>query len=1354
MLTAARRSWFLRAVLPMQVVVCLYAQAPKLSQLPLSFEVNRGQTDSRVQYLVRAGGQTVFLTPDQAVVSIAVPQGPVTRIRSVRDVKKQTLKRAAIRMSFHNSQPANAIQALDPLPGKVNYLIGKDASQWHTDIPTYGRIAYRGVYPGIDLVYHGTEGRLEYDFVASPGSNVNAIQVQFEGADSISVTAEGDLLLNTAAGPLRWKKPYVYQEDHGALQPIAANYRLTRDKRVEFALAQYNRKLPLTIDPVLVYSTYLGGSNQEVLSFYADGFVDSTGIYAGGITYSSNFPITSGAGQTALNGLYDVFVTKLNPQGTALLYSTYIGGDEHNGLDTSLLASDGSMYLAGFTTSDNFPTTVGAYDRSFPDSDSIGWVARLSPTFNSLDFSTLLGGSNYDVVYDLAVDTSGNIYVTGQTEDYDFPTTANALLPYFIGVDNMAFVTKLNPTASTLIYSTYLGGSYDEFVQNPSLGPFPPNIVFSYESVIAVDSSGYAYVAGVTDSCDFPTTSGAYRTTNPCDDGIGYVVKLNTTGTALVYGTLLGGSTFDAVGSIQVDSTGSVVLGGVTGSTNFPTTAGAYSRTYAGGAEDGFAARLDPTGSTLVYSTLFGGSGQEAFVVANLASNGNVMLSGLTYSTNLPTTAGTFQTVYGGNGDSFITVLNPTLSQLVDSTYVGGSGLDVGVARFATGPGDIMLVGSTASTNFPTTTGAFQKTDPGGSNAAYFVARFSLPATPALSISKSHTGSFTEGQAGAVYAVTVSNATGAGSTSGTVTVTETPPSGETLVSMSGSGWSCSGTTCTRSDALAGGSSYPSITVTVNVSAGASSPQVNSVSVSGGGSASAGAMDSTTIVSSGAPVLTISKSHVGNFAPGQQGATYTVTVSNAGTVSTSSAVSVVETVPSGLTLVSMSGSGWTCGGVACTRGDVLGAGGTYPAITVTVNVAANASSPQVNSVAVSGGGSAAAAANDSTTIGSVTTAGLGFYPVTPCRVADTRTGQGFTGQFGPPSMTGGQTRSFTIPSSGCNIPTTAQAYSLNVTVVPATTLGYLTIWPTGQAQPYVSTLNSLNGAILANAAIVPAGSSGSVSVYVTDASNVIIDINGYFAPPAGTALAFYPVTPCRVVDTRNPNGPFGGPSLAAGGTRSFTVPQGSCGIPTTAQAYSLNMTVVPPGPLEYLTVWPTGQTQPYVSALNALQGQVAANAAIVPAGSNGAISVYVSDPSNVLIDINGYFGPPGGTGALYFYPVTPCRVVDTRNPTGALGGPSLGAGTTRTFPIPGSSCGLPSTAEAYSFNMTVVPPGPLFYLTTWPAGQTQPVVSTLNDLQGQVVANAAIVPAGVSGGISVYVSDPTNVVIDVNGYFGQ
>jgi len=382
-------------------------------------------------------------------------------------------------------------------------------------------------------------------------------------------------------------------------------------------------------------------------------------------------------------------------------------------------------------------------------------------------------------------------------------------------------------------------------------------------------------------------------------------------------------------------------------------------------------------------------------------------------------------------------------------------------------------------------------------------------------------------------------------------------------------------------------------------------------------------------------------------------------------------------------------------------------------------------------------------------------GLAFYRATPCRLVDTRTGQGFTGPFGPPSMTAQQTRTFTIPASGCNIPANAQAYSLNVTVAPAASLGYLTIWPAGQSQPLVSTLNSLNGAILANAAIVPAGANGAISVFVSDNTDVIIDINGYFAPPSGpSALAFYPVTPCRVADTRGATGPFGGPSLPSGGSRSFTVPSSACGIPATAQSYSLNVTAVPPGPLTYLTAWPTGQTQPNVSTLNALQGQIAANAAIVPAGTNGGISVFVSNASDTIVDINGYFAPSGSPGALYFYPVTPCRIADTRNASGTFGGPLLGAASSRTFPIPTSSCGLTSAAQAYSLNMTVVPTASLLYLSTWPAGQSQPVVSTLNDLQGQIVANAAIVPAGTAGGISVFASNATNLIIDVNGYFGQ
>jgi hypothetical protein len=350
------------------------------------------------------------------------------------------------------------------------------------------------------------------------------------------------------------------------------------------------------------------------------------------------------------------------------------------------------------------------------------------------------------------------------------------------------------------------------------------------------------------------------------------------------------------------------------------------------------------------------------------------------------------------------------------------------------------------------------------------------------------------------------------------------------------------------------------------------------------------------------------------------------------------------------------------------------------------------------------------------------------------------------------MAAGSTRSFAIPASACAIPATALAYSLNVTVVPQGVLSYLTLWPTGQSQPLVSTLNSWQGDAVANAAIVPAGTNGAVSVYVSDATDVLLDIDGYFDAADGpNSVAFYPAQPCRVADTRMPAGPFGGPSLLAGLSRNFPLASSSC-LPAAASAYSLNVTVAPGGYLGYLTAWPAGQPQPNASTLNSWTGKVVANAAIVPAGANGAVSVFVPNPTDVILDSNGYFAPPGSPGALSFYPVTPCRVADTRRAGGPFGGPAMDAGTTRSFAIPSSGCFVPTTAAAYSVNVTAVPDEPLAYLTVWPAGSAQPLVSTLNSLDGSVAANAAIVPAGAGGAISVFVTGRTDVVLDINGYF--
>ncbi len=369
--------------------------------------------------------------------------------------------------------------------------------------------------------------------------------------------------------------------------------------------------------------------------------------------------------------------------------------------------------------------------------------------------------------------------------------------------------------------------------------------------------------------------------------------------------------------------------------------------------------------------------------------------------------------------------------------------------------------------------------------------------------------------------------------------------------------------------------------------------------------------------------------------------------------------------------------------------------------------------------------------------------LQFVPVPPCRVVDTR---GPNGPFGGPYLPGNTSRAFAIPNGPCpGIPSNAAAYSLNVTAVPHSVLYYLTTWPTGLTQPNISTLNSYDGRVKANAAVVPAGDAQSVSVFVTNDADLVLDIDGYFIPPNNNTLAFFPLTPCRVADTRNPNGPLGGPYLLNKTMRDFPILQATgCNIPSTAQAYSLNFTVVPHAPLGYLTVWPKGQQMPVVSTLNAPTGTITANAAVVPSGTGGDIEVYpYGADTDLFIDINGYFAPPPGGLSLYTF--APCRVLDTRQTTGPFSGPL-------TVNVFGSSCQAPSTAQAYVMNATVIPVGgPVYYLTLWPDGQTQPVVSTLNAYDGALTSNLAIVP-NMDGSIDAYSAGLTQLLLDISSYF--
>ena len=486
-------------------------------------------------------------------------------------------------------------------------------------------------------------------------------------------------------------------------------------------------------------------------------------------------------------------------------------------------------------------------------------------------------------------------------------------------------------------------------------------------------------------------------------------------------------------------------------------------------------------------------------------------------------------------------------------------------------------------------------------------------------------------------------------------------------------------------------------------------------------------------------------------------THTIEASYAGDTNTNYASSIGETTetiskPMPTTPIFTPAAGVYSPSVSVTISDTTSGAtiyytidGTTPATSVTGSTMKYTAPILVNktvtieAIATASGDNPSAVGSATYTIASPT-GPLQFVPVTPCRIVDTRNA---TGAFGGPELAANATRTFDVPQSSCNIPAEATAYSLNVTVVPTASLGYLTIWPAGVAQPTVSTLNS-DGRVKANATITPAGTNGGVNVFASDATQFILDIDGYFIPQgiSASGLQFFPLTPCRVADTRDATGTLGGPSLAAATVRAFPIQSSSCRVPSTAKAYSLNVTAVPHESLGFLTAWPTGENQPVVSTLNATTGAVTANAAIVPAGTSGDVSIYVSDASDVILDINGYFAPPA-TGGLSLYSVTPCRVLDTRNSSAVDG--------TLAVAVHGSACAPSATAQAYVLNATVVPTASLSFLSLWAAGEAQPVVSTLNANDGAVTSNMAIVPT-TNGIINAFASDSTNLILDISSYF--
>lgn len=694
------------------------------SQLPLRFEANRGQTDAQVRFLARGLRQQVFLTPHSAVMAVqnvaAEKRQPGVPSLNDRPAKATT---TVVGMNLVNANPAVRVIEMEELPGRSHYLIGNDPQQWRTNITNYARVKHEAVYPGIDLVWYGNEQQLEYDFRLAPGADPRQIALSFTGADAIRLDAGGDLILSTSAGEVRQRKPVIYQESGGNRRLIAGQYTI-RNSTIAFDIAAYDPALPLVIDPIILYSTFLGGTQDNYFGglyigdFASDVAVDAAGnACVTGYSHGADFP-TEKPLQAARKAAPDAVVFKLNPAGNTLVYATYLGGNSFDTAGGIAVDNTGNVYLTGATESADFPTVrplQGTIRKGAGFGDA--FIAKLNTDGSALVYSTFFGGSGAETGSSIAVDAEGNAYVTGATfGSTDLPLEKPFQASYGGGTCDFdgfplpcpdAFVAKLNPAGSALLYSTYLGGNQYEI----STG-------------LAVDAQGQVTIAGGTSSANFPTRNAIKSTLTGggCNDfscADAFVTKLTADGSALVFSTYLGGAqpiigkqtAIDLAMGVAADNSGNSYITGLTLSSDFPLRSALRTTNVN---VDAFVTKFDPAGA-LVYSTFLGGSGVEnAYhlpislysligdgfnhcIAADAA--GNAYVTGYTSSNDFPVKEAA-QDKMRGRDDAFVTKLGPT-GALVWSTYLGGDSPDDAFGIAADAAGNAYVVGVTNSANFP-----------------------------------------------------------------------------------------------------------------------------------------------------------------------------------------------------------------------------------------------------------------------------------------------------------------------------------------------------------------------------------------------------------------------------------------------------------------------------------------------------------------------------------------------------------------------------------------------------------------------------------------------------------------------------
>lgn len=683
---------------------------PKIAETSsggLQFEANRGQFPADVRYFARSAGANLFLTATEAVYVMKPAPCGADKSDGCDNVQAVSKTAFALRMKIDGANPESLHSGEAESEYRTNHLKGSEAD-WVTDVPNFGRVRFDGVYDGISMIWHGLEaGASRYDFEVAPGADPKLIQLRFDGTESMAIDAAGNLVIETPAGPIINRKPVTFQEINGERIEVASSFRI-EDETVRFELGEYDVSRKLTIDPTvtinnLAFSTLIGSFGDDISNDIA---VDSNGnSYITGRTVSPAYPTTSGTFDTSANGIEDVFVTKFNANGGGLAFSTFIGGigyDEGNGIAVD---ANGDIYVAG-TAGGAFPSTAGSYDPTFNGGADV-FILKMSASGGSLIYSTFIGASQIDFAKDLAIDSTGNAYVIVRTSDapIDYPTTPGAFDTTFNGIDDVA-VSKINSTGTTLLYSTFLGGS----------------AIDNGES-ITVNGAGEVYVAGSTtdDVTDFPTTPGSFDTTaNGITDF--FVTRLNSAGSGLIFSTLIGGAGIDNANAVAIDGVGNAYVTG-TASAGFPLTAGAFDTTH-GGSNEVAVSKISADGSTLAYSTYLGGTQGEVGNAIAVDNFGNAHVAGGNFGGDYPTTAGAYDTTANGLNDVFFTIVNQNGSGLIYSTYLGGGGNDDGNEIALDRSGNVYITGRTiaAGSAFPTNSEAFQTFNAGANDA--FITKF------------------------------------------------------------------------------------------------------------------------------------------------------------------------------------------------------------------------------------------------------------------------------------------------------------------------------------------------------------------------------------------------------------------------------------------------------------------------------------------------------------------------------------------------------------------------------------------------------------------------------------------------------